>query len=171
MFKRRLATLGAVAVLAISGLAGSALADQTPTPSTAGAKMICKTADGKIVELASARAAAVTKDGKVRQLDPAEIEELKKAGEAGAVKKLADGKAVKVKDFVKGEGIQIRKIEGGEGVEVRKLERGEAGEWAKAKPVEGSELPQEFRAGPAKPAEGVTGTPQKTVKITCEKSD
>ncbi|MEU6713874.1 hypothetical protein ABZ897_20580 [Nonomuraea sp. NPDC046802] len=178
MFKRRLATLGAVAVLAISGLAGSAMADQTPTPTSAtsaaavaGAKVICKTPDGKTVELKHALPMAATKDGKVRQLDPAEIEELKKAKDAGPVegagkteafKKLTDGKGMEVKDFVKGEGVQIRKIEGGEGVEIRKLERGdagEAGEWGKAKPAERAELSD---AAPF-------GKPQKTVALTCEK--
>ncbi|MDX3107149.1 hypothetical protein ACIBO5_36850 [Nonomuraea angiospora] len=75
MFKRRLALLGAVAVLAITGLTGSALADETPA--TAGAKVTCKTADGKTVEVAEfARTAPVGKvvgpDGKVREFKPSD---------------------------------------------------------------------------------------------------
>lgn len=59
MFKRRLAVLGAAAVLAVTGLGGSALADgadpadavRSPAP---GVKVTCTTADGKVVELARA---------------------------------------------------------------------------------------------------------------------
>ncbi|MET8863966.1 hypothetical protein ABZW11_13515 [Nonomuraea sp. NPDC004580] len=63
MFKRRLAVLGAAAVLAVTGLGGSALADgaspagvvRSPAP---GVKVTCTTADGKVVELAQAMPAS-----------------------------------------------------------------------------------------------------------------
>lgn len=50
MFKRRIAILGAVGVLVLTGLAGSALADETPAP--AGSKVVCKTSDGQVIEFA-----------------------------------------------------------------------------------------------------------------------
>ncbi|GAA3599291.1 hypothetical protein GCM10022419_098770 [Nonomuraea rosea] len=48
MYKRRLAVLGAVAVCAIAGLGGSAMADDHSP--TAGTKVTCTSADGKTVE-------------------------------------------------------------------------------------------------------------------------
>ncbi|TMR34039.1 hypothetical protein, partial [Nonomuraea zeae] len=87
MFKRRLAVLGAAAVLAVTGLAGSAMADETPSP-TAGAKVTCVTSDGKTIELAEALPAealpgkavagkakggvVVSPDGKVTRFGPDE---------------------------------------------------------------------------------------------------
>jgi hypothetical protein len=76
MFKRRLAVLGAVAVLAITGLAGSAMADETPAP--AGTKVTCTTADGKTVELAEPLpgkgsmkgGVVITRDGKMTRIKP-----------------------------------------------------------------------------------------------------
>ncbi|MFI6921321.1 hypothetical protein ACIBIZ_15300 [Nonomuraea spiralis] len=58
MFKRRLAVLGTVAVLALAGLGGSAMADGTPAPDGATDAVAvttaatCKTPDGKEVKLA-----------------------------------------------------------------------------------------------------------------------
>ncbi|MFI7453575.1 hypothetical protein ACIBQX_39215 [Nonomuraea sp. NPDC049714] len=76
MFKRRLAVLGAVAVLALSGLGGSALAAGEPPVSVPGAKVTCTTADGKPVAIKVAKAMpadgdvvtypATPADGKVR---------------------------------------------------------------------------------------------------------
>ncbi|WP_219466117.1 hypothetical protein [Nonomuraea rhizosphaerae] len=51
MFKRRLAVLGAVGVLVLTGLGGSAMADETPAPT----KVTCTTGDGKTVTFDSAR--------------------------------------------------------------------------------------------------------------------
>ncbi|WP_101787444.1 hypothetical protein [Nonomuraea indica] len=50
MFKRRIAVLGAVGVLVLTGLAGSALADETPAP--AGSKVVCRTSDGQVIAFA-----------------------------------------------------------------------------------------------------------------------
>ncbi|GAA3121426.1 hypothetical protein [Nonomuraea salmonea] len=63
MFKRRLAVLGAAAVLAVTGLGGSALADgadpaDAVRSSAPGVKVTCTTADGKVVELARAMPAS-----------------------------------------------------------------------------------------------------------------
>ena len=48
MFKRRLAVLGAVAVLVLTGLGGSAMADEAPSTAR-GAKVTCTTSDGKSI--------------------------------------------------------------------------------------------------------------------------
>ncbi|MER6583044.1 hypothetical protein [Nonomuraea sp. NPDC001023] len=61
MFKRRLAVLGTVGVLALAGLGGSALADGTPAPDATTTTMAvsCRTPDGKEVKLADGPAARV----------------------------------------------------------------------------------------------------------------
>ncbi|MGW4407296.1 hypothetical protein ACWEJ6_24955 [Nonomuraea sp. NPDC004702] len=62
MFKRRLAVLGTVGVLALAGLGGSALADGTPAPDTTTATttaVLCRTSDGKEVKLADGPAARI----------------------------------------------------------------------------------------------------------------
>jgi len=51
MFKRRLAVLGAVGVLVLTALGGSAMADEAP-PTAPGAKVTCTTSDGKTFVLA-----------------------------------------------------------------------------------------------------------------------
>ncbi|MEU8103950.1 hypothetical protein AB0C18_09510 [Nonomuraea muscovyensis] len=51
MFKRRMAILGAVGALVLTGLAGSALADDAPGARPA-AKVVCKTSDGQVIEFA-----------------------------------------------------------------------------------------------------------------------
>ncbi|TDE55643.1 hypothetical protein E1295_13970 [Nonomuraea mesophila] len=73
MFKRRLAVLAAVATLAVTGLAGSALADEPVRP-TAGTKVICKTSDGRTIEIVRARSMEGVKparpDGEIRKTKP-----------------------------------------------------------------------------------------------------
>ncbi|MFG3437670.1 hypothetical protein ACGF0J_10545 [Nonomuraea sp. NPDC047897] len=61
MFKRRIAVLGAVGVLVLTGLAGSALADETPAP--ADSKIVCKTSDGKVIEFSGRVGAIKGPDG------------------------------------------------------------------------------------------------------------
>ncbi|HUR07468.1 MAG TPA: hypothetical protein VM347_33330 [Nonomuraea sp.] len=51
MFKRRLAVLGAVGVLVLTGLGGSAMADEAPSAAP-GAKVTCTTSDGKSIAFA-----------------------------------------------------------------------------------------------------------------------
>ena len=51
MFKRRLAVLGAVGVLVLTALGGSAMADEAPSTAP-GAKVTCTTSDGKTFVLA-----------------------------------------------------------------------------------------------------------------------
>ncbi|MBN6050376.1 hypothetical protein JYK22_00410, partial [Nonomuraea sp. RK-328] len=67
MFKRRVGILGAVGVLALSILSGSAMADETPAPTT-DATIVCKSSDGQVVSFAKrVKAIKVVKleDGKV----------------------------------------------------------------------------------------------------------
>ncbi|MFF4620089.1 hypothetical protein [Nonomuraea jabiensis] len=162
MFKRRLALLGAVAVLAVTGLTGSALADETPGP--AGAKVTCKTADGESVQLAEALPGPAGKivgpDGKVREF---------KTGGPVKIEALPDGevppdvtKAVPAQP----DGVDVTKVLPTlpDGVEVRK-----------AVPLpEDGELPdavQAVPAQPAKPGEKVDAPWGKAMKIICEKAD
>lgn len=94
MFKRRFAVLGAVAVLVMTGLGGSAMAaEEPPAP---GAKVVCTTIDGKAVAVqiteakragAAGRAYPATpSDGEVRTLEKGELH----------VTKLLDGEALAV---------------------------------------------------------------------------
>ncbi|MFI9593691.1 hypothetical protein [Nonomuraea sp. NPDC052265] len=63
MFKRRLAVLGTVGVLALAVLGGSALADGTPAPdvtvAVTTAAMSCRTPDGKEIKAVDSVAARV----------------------------------------------------------------------------------------------------------------
>jgi hypothetical protein len=132
MFKRRLAVLGTVAVLALTGLAGSAMADD---PSTAPdrAKVTCKTTDGKIVKFGPGKAGKsfVTSDGK-----------------AGKSFVTSDGKAVKKGDLppLPDEGLPA--VAGKPGLELQDSEGAELAAPARAsvqlkkvKEVEGDEAP------------------------------
>ncbi|MBB5776116.1 hypothetical protein [Nonomuraea jabiensis] len=164
MFKRRLALLGAVAVLAVTGLTGSALADETPGP--AGAKVTCKTADGESVQMAEALPGAggrtVGPDGKVREFKP---------GDTVKVDALPEGevppdvwKAVPAQP----DGVDVTKVLPTlpDGVEVRK-----------AVPLpEDGKLPEAVQAVPAQPAKpgeklDAPAAGIKVVKIICEKTD
>ncbi|MEU8355867.1 hypothetical protein AB0C27_07620 [Nonomuraea sp. NPDC048882] len=153
MFKRRLAVLGAVAVLAITGVAGSAMADQTPAP-TAGSKVVCTTSDGKTIELTPALPA---KD----------------------VLTVPDGKAVPAG----AEGVALRVVEPGDGAEgepqmvikARKLAPGEVPEKGAMLPVE-AEAGHAVAAEPAEPSHTEAGQPPKdgvakTVSIHCKKAE
>ncbi|MFI7130064.1 hypothetical protein ACIBQ1_30515 [Nonomuraea sp. NPDC050153] len=166
MFKRRLALLGAVAVLAVTGLTGSALADEAPP--TAGAKVTCKTADGVAVQIAEAvpgiPGKIATRGGKVRVTEP--DGKLK-------VDALPDGEAPPL-DLAKA----LPAPQDGEDpvTTVRIPEDGEALVLT-ATPIPDGELPEGGQAAPAQPAkpgEAPTGEPlaiTKTVKIVCEKAD
>ncbi|MEU6788210.1 hypothetical protein ABZ912_54230 [Nonomuraea angiospora] len=173
MFKRRLALLGAVAILAITGLTGSAMADETP--GAAGAKVTCKTADGKTVQLSEfARTAPAGKivgpDGKVREFKPSDTVK---------VDALPDGEAPPV-DAAQAVPAQ----EDGEALEVTKAvpvpEDGEMLKVTKAEPLpEDGKLPDGMQAVPAQPAQpakpgeklDAPSVAIKAVKIICEKTD
>ncbi|MEV0382975.1 hypothetical protein [Nonomuraea sp. NPDC050643] len=146
MFKRRLAVLGAAAVLAITGLAGSALADEAPVP--AGTEVICTTSDGKVVALAKALPAdaesrVATRDGKVKLIKPGEKVDIESVPD-GDLPEAVTGKALPVPE-------------------------GEFTEAVPALPV----LPAE--PGVAGPSIAVTvpaeGAQAKTVSIMCEKPE
>ncbi|MGW6498665.1 hypothetical protein [Nonomuraea angiospora] len=173
MFKRRLALLGAVAVLAIGGLTGSALADETP--GTAGAKVTCKTADGETVQVAEfAKAGPVGKvvgpDGKVREFKPSDTVK---------VDALPDGEVPP--DVAKAlptlpDGVEVTKAvplpEDGklpEGMRAVPAQPVKPGEKVDAPSVAIEAVP----AQPVKPGEKVDAPSVaiKAVKIICEKAD
>ncbi|MFI7636996.1 hypothetical protein [Nonomuraea sp. NPDC049400] len=165
MFKRRLAVLGAVAVLAITGLAGSAMADETPA--TAGGKVTCKTADGKTVTLSEIGGKVATRDGKVKVIKPDEKLKIDRLpdGEAlppGAVKaeRLPDGELP--------EGVQIERLPDGE-VRVEALPDGKLPEGVQAVPARPAEPGDE---GPVR-VQPPAGAPKDAmkVKIICEQAD
>ncbi|WP_431920703.1 hypothetical protein [Nonomuraea jabiensis] len=161
MFKRRLALLGAVAVLAIGGLTGSALADETPP--SAGAKVTCKTADGESVQLAKVLPGPAGKtvgpDGKVREFKPSDTMK---------VDALPDGEVPPDVAKALPEGVEVTKAVPGlpDGVEITK---------AVPLPEDGKLLDtmQAQPAQPAKPGEKVDAPSVaiKAVKIICEKTD
>ncbi|MEV0351351.1 hypothetical protein AB0H88_36725 [Nonomuraea sp. NPDC050680] len=134
MFKRRLAVLGAVGVLVLTGLGGSAMADEAPS-TVPGVKVTCTTSDGKTIAFAErARAARdfAVKPGEkapeggvaVRRLDDQTIE----------IESLPEGavtEAVPAKPAVKGEGFTA---EGGEPAD-------DAGKTGIARPTEEGGVP------------------------------
>ncbi|MEV5497831.1 hypothetical protein AB0M50_20775 [Nonomuraea fuscirosea] len=144
MFRRRLAVLGAVAVLAITGLAGSAMADETPAP-TAGSKMVCTTSDGKTIELMPALPAG----------------DVLAAREGEAVRAGADGVAVRVtamRDGAEGEPGQVVK-----GSRVASEEVPEMGVALPARLAQ----PGDAAEGVAPPENGLA----ETVSISCKKAE
>ncbi|QFY05402.1 hypothetical protein GBF35_00725 [Nonomuraea phyllanthi] len=158
MFKRRLAVLGAVAVLAVTGLAGSALADDA-APAPAGA-VTCTTADGKTVTLAEAKPAGkigkiIARDGikAVKRGDTVEIqalgpEDAPKAPEAALAVPAEPAQPV---------------TPGGEPAEMLPAEPGKAGT-VHVKPGE------EARVYGEAPVDGPEGF-ARTMKIICKKAD
>ncbi|MFI7708349.1 hypothetical protein [Nonomuraea sp. NPDC049480] len=141
MFKRRLAVLGAVCALALTGLAGSALADEPPA--TAGGKATCTTSDGKTIELPEAQPGKpmgimVTSDGEVKKVDPDEMwlravpaEKLPEGAEPPVpAEKLPEGAEppvlVKKAEAAPGHPIDIKdiKVEAGAGVGVAEARGG-----------------------------------------------
>lgn len=151
MFKRRLAVLGAAAVLAITGLAGSAMADETPAP-TAGSKVVCTTSDGKTIELTKALPAEL-KDGKFGRARPIEDGEKVEFGKVTA----PDGKMKRAElsdDAVKIEGLPQPPADGKGELHIMKGKEISPEEAKKTLPAELAELAPE----------GVT----KTVKIICK---
>ncbi|MFC5823329.1 hypothetical protein [Nonomuraea insulae] len=150
MFKRRLAVLGAVAVLAITGLAGSAMADEPPVP-TAGSKVVCTTSDGKTIELTKAMPAEL-KDGKFMRTQPGGGAEPVEGGKVTA----PAGKAMPA--LPSGDAVKLEKLpeppKGAKGeMHIMRSDAGSPEEAKKALPAELAELAPE----------GVN----KTIKITC----
>ncbi|GAA3570579.1 hypothetical protein GCM10022419_059270 [Nonomuraea rosea] len=169
MFKRRLAVLGAVAVLAITGLAGSAMADETPSPA-AGAKVTCTTSDGKTIEIAEALPAKlkdgkfVSPDGKVTRVQ---------SGDAIKVQKLPEGETpegfAKTKDFVKAEDGSAEALPALPTLPAEATGTAAPTEAVPAElgePAEKVELSQKAEPGAEAP-EGFA----KTVKIICKKAE
>ncbi|GAA3143875.1 hypothetical protein [Nonomuraea roseoviolacea] len=178
MFKRRVGILGAVGVLALSILSGSALADETPAPAP-DATIVCRTSDGQVVSFATVRAVKVEtlKDGKVaisadeqgapaepgkltrverKPLSPEEEEKLAKALPEGAPR-------IEVKRAVPADEAGVVRIE--EGAKVKVGGQVKEGETVDAVP-----------AVPALPADGPDGAPPKGVTapaatVTCKAGD
>ncbi|MFI6790795.1 hypothetical protein ACIBG4_26045 [Nonomuraea sp. NPDC050383] len=173
MLKRRVGILGAVGVLALSILSGSALADETPSPAPEGA-IVCRTSDGETLSFAKGvKALKVVKleDGKVvvAEGDPGEPAELAR------VKDFRLGRAVPAEKAEKAEKVaetlpegapelRIRKAEPGEEAKILRLKEGglKEGELKEGK-VKGGET-EVGEAVPALPAEGPDGVPPKGVK-------
>lgn len=126
MLKRRVLTLSAAAVLVMTGLAGSAMAADDPTPA-AGGKVVCTTSDGKTFETDADKPVAIDKEGNfVDAPEPPKGEGLHEAGtpemhlesvepeEGGSVERAVPGseKMIKVKEFKgieppEGEGVKF----------------------------------------------------------------
>ncbi|MDP4504072.1 hypothetical protein [Nonomuraea turcica] len=152
MFKRRLAVLGAVCALALTGLAGSALADEPP--SAAGAKVTCTTSDGKTIELPGVEpgkpmGVLVTSEGEVKQVDPGEMV----MHRAVPAEKLPEGAEPP---------IMVKKVEAG--AVATELADGDAVRAVPAKPAEGLPVPPEAGKAPE-------GGPGKAVTIVCKKPE
>lgn len=152
MFKRRVMVLGAVGVLGLAALAGSAMADETPAPG-AGGKVVCTDENGKVVaELTRAtKAIAIDKDGKVTTSADAE------GVPAEGATRIPDKDAEKADDPGKGGVLEFT-----EAVPALPAEKGT---------VQGGKA----EAG-SEPSLTVMGTPPanglaKTVSIKCEKVD
>ncbi|NBE91959.1 hypothetical protein FE391_18370 [Nonomuraea sp. KC401] len=150
MIKRRLAVLAAVAGLAVTGLAGSAMADEPSSFAdlTAGTKVICKTSDGKTIEVVRAMPAEGAKPtapdratARVERAKPAEVTAPVKPEHRETVEIQAPAKGVKLSEG-----------------EARRGVRADADTWKPALPADGIMV----RAG-----EG----PHKTVKIECKKAE
>jgi hypothetical protein len=168
MFKRRLAVLGTVAVLAITGLAGSAMADE-PSPA-AGSKVTCTTPDGKVVEVVPALPAKPLKEGVV-------------VGPDGKATRVDDSSAVKVERLPDG-GVAVRKAEPLTPEEIEKFSKVKELSPEEAEKLSPDAFAKAVPALPALPAEGVErvegaerfegvtppeGGPAETVKIICKK--
>ncbi|GAA2208498.1 hypothetical protein GCM10009850_039560 [Nonomuraea monospora] len=198
MFKRRLAVLGTVAVLAVTGLAGSAMADE-PTP-PAGTKVTCTTSDGKTVELAPALPAkegkagvVVGPDGKVTRVGPGEkvkVEKLPDGGVAvkkeplspeelekfGKVKELSPEEAEKLAKLSPEEAAKLPKIkklspeEAEKLGEARQLSPEEIEKFAKTEELTSADAETAVPALPTKPGEEAASPGLKSdIKIICKK--
>ncbi|MEU0564694.1 hypothetical protein ABZ297_04735 [Nonomuraea sp. NPDC005983] len=123
MFKRRVATLAAVGVLVLTGLAGSAMAADN-VPPTAGQKVTCTTSDGKTVELTAVRAADASSavaikrdaDGTVSSVAPETIAaptegQPIKAVESGVASIPADDETVKTGHREAGQTEGVQRLE------------------------------------------------------------
>ncbi|HEX4814030.1 MAG TPA: hypothetical protein VFV66_14900 [Nonomuraea sp.] len=170
MLRRRVAVLGAACALALTGLGGSALADEPTAP--AGAKVTCTTGDGRTVELPAPEpgeptGVLVTPDGEIKKIDPGTVEKALPAHplREGAEPATPDGKprtaprkiAVEAGEIGAGE-IKIGKAEGGtiEGGEIE-------GEKIKAGKIE---ISHAVPADAPKPPEGAVAR-----TIICKKSE
>ncbi|GAA3250012.1 hypothetical protein [Nonomuraea helvata] len=150
MFKRRLAVLGAVAVLAITGLAGSAMADESPA--APGAKVTCKTADGKTITLPEIGGKFATRSGRAKPIETRDY---------AKTESLPDGEALPPG------AIEVEKVP--DGVKVEKLPDGELPEGVKVVPAQPAEPGEEGFTQVQPPAGAPEGAMK--VRIICEKAD
>ncbi|MET7459121.1 hypothetical protein [Nonomuraea sp. NPDC005501] len=170
MLKRRVGILGAVGVLALSILSGSALADETPSPAPEGA-IVCRTSDGETLSFAKgvkALKVVKLKDGKVvvAEGDPGEPVEPARVKDFRLERAVPAEKAEKAAETLP-EGapeLRIRKAEPGEEAKILRLKEGGLKEGElKGGEVKGGE-PEVVEAVPAVPAEGPDGVPPKGLK-------
>jgi len=150
MFKRRLAVLGAVAVLAVTGLAGSAMADESPA--APGAKVTCKTADGKTITLPEISGKFATRAGRAK---PVEV------GDYAKTERLPDGEALPPG------AVKVEKLP--DGVKIERLPDGELPEGVETVPAQPAE-PGDWGPVHVQPPAGAPKDAMK-VRIICEKAD
>ncbi|MEV0194937.1 hypothetical protein [Nonomuraea sp. NPDC050691] len=167
MFKRRVGILGAVGVLALSILSGSAMADETPAPAP-DAGIVCRSSDGQVVSFAKpVKAIRVVKekDGKVAisEVEPGERAEVaRRALSPEEAEKLA-------KDLPEGAPrLYAKRAEPADEAGAVRFEEGER--------VKGREDLDAVPAVPALPAEGFDGAPPEgvtgpAVTVLCEAED
>ncbi|NUW37065.1 hypothetical protein HTZ77_37530 [Nonomuraea sp. SMC257] len=175
MFKRRVGILGAVGVLALSILSGSALADETPAP-TPDVTVVCRTSDGQVVNFSKAVKAIKVeklKDGTLaisedEQGVPAEPGKLTRVER----KPLTPEEEEKLAQALP-EGTPQFRVERAEPADEAGVARIEEGDKAKVsgKIKEGEML--DVQSVPALPADGPDGAPPKGVTapaatVTCE---
>ncbi|MBF8185617.1 hypothetical protein ITP53_07675 [Nonomuraea sp. K274] len=163
MYKRRLAVLGAAAVLAITGLAGSAMADEAPP---AGGKVTCMTSDGKPIEVAEFKQPMkLDRDGKVTKAEPGKAFRLE---QGKPVKVLGrDGKPIEVKPGVRSdETVELSRVTEGDVVPAKPLPADEFPDGRRAVPSEDA-----VRAQPAEPGADVPEGVAKPVKVICKKAE
>ncbi|MEV4114294.1 hypothetical protein [Nonomuraea sp. NPDC049695] len=165
MFKRRLAVLGAVAVLAVTGLAGSAMADESPA--APGAKVTCKTADGKTITLPEIGSKAITRDG-----EPGGWARTKRLPEGETLPPDVAKAEALPRDAVKAEAlppgaVKVEKLP--DGVKVERLPDGELPESVEAVPAQPAE-PGDWGPVHVQPPAGAPKDAMK-VRIICEKAD
>ncbi|NUW44408.1 hypothetical protein [Nonomuraea rhodomycinica] len=178
MFKRRVGIMGAVGVLALSILSGSAMADETPAP-VPDVTIVCRTGDGQVVRLAKAAKAVKVeklKDGRVvisegepvepgkmtrierKPLSPEEAEKLAKALPEGTPR------------------MHVERAEPADEAGAARIEDDEKAWIQDGRKVKEGEILDAVPAVPALPADGPDGAPPKGVTapaatVTCEAGD
>ncbi|MEU7829673.1 MULTISPECIES: hypothetical protein [unclassified Nonomuraea] len=143
MFKRRLAVLGAVGVLVLTGLGGSAMADEAPS-AVPGVKVTCTTSDGKTIAFAE----------RARTLGDLAAKPGEKAPEGGVALRLRDDQTIEIESLPEGAVTKALPAKPAEGFTAEGGEPADdAGKTGIARPTEDGSLPTKIA---------------KTVAVKCE---